>query len=103
MPRSITPSSADSTAIGTIRMMASGSDQLSYCAASTRKTNSTESAKMKIAVLPVARSWKASSVHSKPMPCGSACRASCSIASSAVPDEMPGAAFPCKGTEVYML
>ena len=30
-----------------------------------------------------ARSWKASSVHSKPMPCGSVCAASASIASSA--------------------
>ena len=37
-----TPTRADSRLIGTIRMMASGSDQLSYCAASTRKTNSTD-------------------------------------------------------------
>ena len=52
MPRSITPASADSTAIGTMSTMASGRDQLSYCAASTRNTSTTQSGKTKIAVLP---------------------------------------------------
>ena len=33
--------------MGTIRMIASGKTQLSYCAASTRKTNSTQRGKMK--------------------------------------------------------
>ena len=46
LPRSITPRRAESTLIGTMRMMASGSDQLSYCAASTRKTKSTDRPKM---------------------------------------------------------
>jgi hypothetical protein len=32
--------------IGTMRMIASGSDQLSYSAARTRKTKSTQSGKM---------------------------------------------------------
>ena len=39
-----TPNSAESTPIGTIRMIASGSDQLSYCAASTSTTKITDSA-----------------------------------------------------------
>ena len=47
-----TPAMAQSRHIGTIRITASGSDQLSYCAASTRKTSSTHSGKMKTAVLP---------------------------------------------------
>ena len=38
--------------IGTTRMTASGSDQLSYCAASTRKTNITASPNTKSEVLP---------------------------------------------------
>ena len=37
---------------GTDRMTASGIDQLSYCAASTRKTITTEKPKTIIAVLP---------------------------------------------------
>ncbi len=45
-PWNQTPNTADSRHIGTISMMASGSDQLSYCAASARNTNSTEKAKM---------------------------------------------------------
>ena len=38
--------------IGTTRMTASGSDQLSYCAARTRKTITTANPKTIIAVLP---------------------------------------------------
>ena len=45
-PRSQTPKIAKSRHIGTMRMMASGSDQLSYCAASTRNIISTQSGKM---------------------------------------------------------
>ena len=44
-PDSHTPSIADSRHMGTMRMIASGSDQLSYCAARIRKTSSTHSAK----------------------------------------------------------
>ena len=40
-----TPAMAHSRHIGTMRMTASGSDQLSYCAASTRKTSRTHSGK----------------------------------------------------------
>ncbi len=102
-PRAMTPSRADSTLMGTIRMMASGSDQLSYWAASARNANSTERMKMKIAVSPVERSWKASSVHSKLMPWGMIWAASFSMMSSASPEETPGAALPCSGTDVNML
>ena len=43
---------ADSKHMGTIRMMASGRNRLSYCAASTRNTNSTQMGNTNIAVLP---------------------------------------------------
>ena len=56
------PASSD---IGTIRMMASGSEKLSYCAASTRNTNSTHSGKTNSAALPASICWNARSVHSK--------------------------------------
>ena len=52
-----TPVMADRRPIGTIRMTASGSDQLSYCAASTRNTSTTQSGNTKIAVLPARISW----------------------------------------------
>ena len=48
--------SSTSRHIGTTRMTASGSDQLSYCAASTRKTSTTASAKTIMAVLPACSS-----------------------------------------------
>ena len=43
--------------IGTIRITASGSVQLSYCAASTRNTSSTQSGKTNTAVLPARICW----------------------------------------------
>ena len=45
MPRASRPLTAASRHIGTMRMTESGSAQLSYCAASTRKTKTTEAAK----------------------------------------------------------
>ena len=59
-----TPTIAHSRHMGTTRITAKGSDQLSYCAASTRKTINTATAKMAIAVLPACTSKKAISVHS---------------------------------------
>ena len=50
--------------IGTTRITASGSDQLSYWAASTRNTITTAKPKMIIAVLPAISSRYAISVHS---------------------------------------
>ncbi len=50
--------------MGTTRITASGSDQLSYWAASTRNTITTARAKMAIAVLPACTSKNAISVHS---------------------------------------
>ena len=41
-PFSFTPTIDDSRHMGTMRMMASGSDQLSYCADRIRKTSSTQ-------------------------------------------------------------
>ena len=46
MPLSQTPEIALNKHIGTIKMIVNGSDQLSYCAASVRKTNSTHSGKI---------------------------------------------------------
>jgi hypothetical protein len=50
--------------MGAMRMTASGRVTLSYCAASTRNTNTTASTKAKAAVLPARICWKASVVHS---------------------------------------
>ncbi len=62
-PRSSTPSSAPRIDIGTIMITASGRVRLSYCAASTRKTN--RAARMKTpAPPPSVFCRKASSVHS---------------------------------------
>ena len=52
MCRSNTPTSEQSRHIGTTRITASGSDQLSYRAASARKTKTTASGKTYSAVLP---------------------------------------------------
>ena len=52
----ITPAIALSRHIGTTRITASGSDQLSYWAASTRKTMTTARAKIHMAVLPACNS-----------------------------------------------
>ena len=50
--------------MGTTRITARGSDQLSYWAASTKNTVTTARAKIHMAVLPACNSWKAISVHS---------------------------------------
>ena len=50
--------------IGTTRITASGNDQLSYWAASTRNTSTTASKNTSIAVLPVCSCSRANSVHS---------------------------------------
>ena len=51
-----TPTTALSKHIGTTKITASGNDQLSYCAASTRNTITTARPKMIIAVLPASSS-----------------------------------------------
>ncbi len=58
-----TPTIEQSKHIGTTRITASGSDQLSYWAASTRKTRTTARMKANMAVLPVWSCKSASSVH----------------------------------------
>ena len=56
-PLSHTPAIADSSTIGTIRITASGSDQLSYSDDSTRNTSSTHNGNTRIAVLPARICW----------------------------------------------
>jgi hypothetical protein len=56
-PRSTTPTIDATRHIGTIRITATGSVRLSYCAASTRNTNTTASTKAKVAVLPALLCW----------------------------------------------
>ncbi len=52
-----TPAIADSSAIGTIRITASGRVQLSYSAASTRNTSSTAIGNTSMPLLPARISW----------------------------------------------
>ena len=59
-----TPATEQSKHIGTTRITASGSDQLSYWAANTRKTSTTAKRNTNIAVLPVWSCKRANSVHS---------------------------------------
>ncbi len=81
--------------MGTIRMMASGSVQLSYSAEWVRKTKSTHSGKMNRAVLPAMICLVASarSIRSV-MAAGSSASASFSICSTAWPELTPGAQPP---------
>ena len=74
---------ADTMHIGTMRITASGSVQLSYCAASTRNASSTHSGKISVELPRERISWYERSVHSKATPAGSFSRASFSSASSA--------------------
>ena len=64
MPRRPRPLTAASRHIGTIRITASGSVQLSYWAASTRNTQIAAATNTSSPVLPAWRSCSASSVHS---------------------------------------
>src|SRR3546814_15832710 len=72
-PRRVTPIRAESTLIGTIRMLARGRLQLSYCAARARNTKGPERGKMEAAVLRVLRTWDAKPDHSQVGP-GGGCR-----------------------------
>ena len=103
MPRSQTPAMALSRHMGTIKIIASGSDQLSYWAARVRKTNSTQSGKIKTAVLPARISCRVNSVHSKPIVEGRFSAASFSIVAMAWPVLMPGEGEPLNSADGYML
>ncbi len=63
-----------------------GMVQLSYCAASTRNTNTSDRLKMIGARLPAFSCWKTIPVHSWPYPSGSACSATSSMALTAWPE-----------------
>ena len=97
------PTSADNRHIGTIRMIASGRLQLSYCADSARNTNSTHSGKMYSAVLPASTSCSESSVHSKLNWLPSASFAAAVIFLMASPEETPGAVPPLRSALGYRL
>ena len=64
MPRTATAITVPRRASGTTSTTAAGFDQLSYCAASTRYTSSTESAKISVASPPTFFSWYAMPVQS---------------------------------------
>src|SRR5262249_22696287 len=99
------PIMADNTHMGTIKIIAKGSDQLSYCAASTRKTNSTDIGKMNglIGSLAASISWKVSSVHSMLIDDGSSRLASESMILMASPELVPGLVAPLISADGYML
>src|SRR3954468_18918115 len=91
-----TPTRADRIHIGTIRMIAIGSDQLSYWAASTISTKTTASGNTSL----VNRSllaricWSVSSVHSELMVDGSWSAARSSMIWIAWDELVPGAVDP---------
>ena len=79
--------------MGTTRITASGSDQLSYWAASTRNTSTTARTNTSMAVLPVCSCSMASSVHSVAHGVDELlCWATCCISAMASPELTPGAA-----------
>src|SRR5690606_27223553 len=93
IPRDIDAATAPSAPNGTTSSTATGIDQLSYNAASTRQTAMSDNPSSAPTCPAATRSSKDNPVHSKPKPSGSAA-ASASIASSASPVERPGAGDP---------
>src|SRR5437868_2062648 len=93
----VTPTMEQSRHIGTTRMTASGSDQLSYWAASTRNTATTDAKKAKTAVLPACSSRNASSLHSAFMPGRNSRLASSAITARPSPELTPRAAVQALG------
>ena len=84
--------------------MASGSDQLSYCAASTRNTSTTASAKTYMAVLPACDLQVRQLGPLGPHRRGSVLSAPSSIRRSiAWPELVPSAASPLIAADGYML
>ena len=98
-----TPAIEQSRHIGTTRITARGSDQLSYWAARTRNTKTTASPKTYIAVLPARFCMRVNSVHSMAIE-GSSCRpTTCSMRWIAWPELVPGAMLPLIVAAGYML
>ena len=71
MPRAISAATTPRIAKGTEKMIEAGAVQLSYCAASTRKTSVMARAKISTASLPTCFSWNEMPVHSVLIPSGS--------------------------------
>ena len=93
MPRNITASTAPNSPSGTTSITETGIDQLSYSAASTRKTTSIDSAISIGACDADSFSCNDWPVHASAKPGGS-CFTSRSISSMASPLDTPGAALP---------
>ncbi len=93
MPRNNTAATAPSRPNGTTSITASGIDQLSYSAASTRNTTSIDSSKSHGACAPDSRSCSDWLVHCRAKPDGSF-SANRSISAIAWPVETPDAGAP---------
>jgi hypothetical protein len=81
----------------------SGSDKLSYCAASTKNTINKPNEKIQTVCPPDSICSRARPVHSNPKPAGNTRRALSSMAAMASPVLKPGAAEPCTVAERYKL
>ena len=99
----LTPTVEHKRHIGTTRITASGSDQLSYCAASTRNTSTTASVNANIAVDPSAAARAPARSIRIAWPGEGWCSTSRSIASIAWPELTPGAAFKLIVADGYRL
>src|SRR5262245_27244083 len=89
--------------IGTTRITANGSDQLSYWAASTRNTSTTANSKTPKAVLPVCNCNNPNSVHSCRIDHSGCSTTISSISSIAWPELTPGPGVNVIGAAGYML
>src|SRR5262249_57310659 len=98
-----TPATEQSKHMGTTRITANGSDQLSYCAANTRNTSTTASRNTHMAVLPVWSCSSASSVHSVRIDSGNSRLDTSSRAAMAWPELVSGPASACTAADSYML
>src|SRR5437660_141126 len=98
-----TPVMEHSRHMGTTRMTANGSDQLSYCAASTRNTNTTASAKTKVTVLPAWSCRYVSSVQSNAIDRGNSLPAISCIRATPCPELVSGEVLPVTAVAEYML
>src|SRR6478736_4131613 len=81
-----TPTSDDNKHSGTTKMTDSGSDQLSYSAASVKNTHNTDNANTVSAVFPSLSCMNISSVHSVFIVRGSVLLANCSVTEIASPE-----------------
>ena len=103
MLATITPDTEQSRHIGTTRITASGSDQLSYWAASTRKTNITARKKTNMAVLPACKLQIGQLGPVVGHRVGQLLVGDLCIMSMAWPELVPGLVLPVMAVAEYML